>query len=399
MSGHARLSASAAHRWMVCAGSVGEGGEPSAHAAQGTFAHDIAAKCLQDSSLSPSDFFLQKGKVDGFDVECDLEMVEGIRVYLDALDEDLQDGDLCFVEMPLLAALQRIDKDFGGTSDYVRYRPSTRNLLVADFKYGAGVYVEVSGNEQLRVYALGALLEMLAKGFKVDTVTSMVVQPRYQAAPAVRSETFKAVELIDFAADLQEAAARTRLLNPPLVAGSHCAPFCPKRRTCPELEKKHHAIVAVNDVAMVPAADIAALLAAIPLVKTRISAIEEHAYKLATQGVEIPGYKLVDKMGRRQWKDEAAVVAWAKERAVDPYAEPEVLSPAQLEERLKATAPKGKKKEAVEPLKEFYHSVSSGTALVPATDNRPAVKRLTDNDFAAVDGNAKPAAPAIATLF
>ena len=58
--------------------------------------------------------FLKTGKIDGFDVECDLEMIEGIRVYLDSIDEDLQDGDLTWVEMPLLAPLQRIDKDFGG---------------------------------------------------------------------------------------------------------------------------------------------------------------------------------------------------------------------------------------------------------------------------------------------
>jgi hypothetical protein len=36
-----------------------------------------------------------------------------------------------WVEMPLLDALQKIDKDLGGTSDYVRYRPATKNLLVA----------------------------------------------------------------------------------------------------------------------------------------------------------------------------------------------------------------------------------------------------------------------------
>jgi hypothetical protein len=387
---HARNSASSASRWMVCPGSVGSG-DPSQAAAQGTFAHDIAAQCLKDQSLTPADFYLKRGKVDGFDVECDQEMVEGILVYMDALDDDLQEGDKLWVEMPLLEQLQTVDRDCGGTADYVRYRPSTRELLVCDFKYGAGTYVEVDDNKQLRIYALGAMLEASRKyGFKVDTVRSMVVQPRYEGANPIRSETFKAVELLDFAADIAEACERTRLPNPPLVAGDHCAPFCPKRRTCPELTKKHHAIIAMTDLAAVPAADIALALADIPLLMARKSAIEAHAYTIATQGVDIPGWKLVWKEGRRKWKRDGDVIEWAQKAAIDPYAPRELLSPAQLEERVKAAAPKGKKKAAIEVLAPFYEKVSSGTALVPVSDSRPAVKRVGEDDFAVVDGAAKP---------
>lgn len=400
MSGqHARLSASSGCRWMACPGSAGAGGEATAYAAGGTFAHDIGAKCLKDSTLTPADFYLQRAKIDGFDVECDQEMVEGVHVYLDALDDDLQEGDLTWVEMPLLAPLQKIDPDLGGTSDYVRYRPSTKNLLVCDFKYGSGVYVEVVDNTQLKVYALGALLEVLALGHKVETVTSMVVQPRYEGANPVRQETFKAVELLDFAADVQEAAARTRLPNPPLVAGDHCQPFCPKRRTCPELEKRHHAVVNAELGEVIDVQQISTLLAAVPLAKARIAAIEEHAYKLAAQGVDIPGYKLVDKVGRRKWKSEGDVVMWAQANAIDPYAPREVVSPAQMEERIKATAPRGKKKEAVKVLEPFCEKVSSGTALVPVSDSRPAVKRLADSDFAVVDGAVKPEVKSVLNLF
>lgn len=391
MSGqHARNSASSAYRWFVCAGSVGPGGETTLPAAQGTFAHDIAARCLKDPTLAPEDFYLKRDKIDGFDVECDQEMVQGVHVYLDAVNDDMQEGDMMWVEMPLLAALQKIDPDLGGTSDYVRYRPSTKNLLACDFKYGAGVYVEVLDNKQLKMYALGALLEILALGHKVETVTSMVVQPRYEGANPVRSETFKAVELLDFAIDAQEACARTRLPNPPLVAGDHCK-FCPKARTCPELEKRHHALIQADLGAVIDVQQVAVLLKSVPLAKVRIKAIESYAYKLACQGVEIPEHKLVEKEGRRKWKSEGDVIMWAQQNAVDPYAPREVLSPAQLEEKIKATAPKGKKKEAVKVLEPFYHKVSSGTALVHVSDDRPAVKRVADSDFAAVT-EAKPAA-------
>jgi hypothetical protein len=389
---HARNSASSAHRWMECAGSVGEDGGSSFPAAAGTFAHDIAAQCLKDPSLSPSDFLLTKAKIDGFDVECDLEMVEGVRAYLDACDDDLQEGDIVWIEMPLLDVLQTIDPDLGGTSDYVRYRPATRNLLSRDFKYGAGVYVEVADNRQLKLYALGALLKVLRDhGYIVDTVTSSIVQPRYQGAAPVREETFKAIDLLDFAADVQAACERTRLPNPPLVAGDHCK-FCPKARTCPELNKRQTAVMATKFTALeaVPLQELEQAALDIPLVKERIKAIESHLYKLALAGAQLKLHKLVDKEARRKWKNDGDVIMWAQGANIDPYAPREVLSPAQLEDKLKATAPKGKKKAAIAVLEPLYEKVSSGTVLVPITDERqPAKALVTAADFAALP--AKPA--------
>lgn len=394
MSGqHARLSASSAHRWMECAGSVGPGGEPSIHAATGTFAHDIAAQCLKDSSLSPSDFFLKRAVVDGFDVECDMEMVEGIKVYLDAVDEDMLPGDKMWVEMPLLEALRSIDPDLGGTADYVRYRPSTQELLTADFKYGAGVYVDVIDNRQLKLYALGVLVTLQRQGLKVKQVRVMVCQPRYGDGDVpVREEVFQAFDLLEYAAFAQERAELTRVPNPPLVAGDHCK-FCPKARDCKELEKREHALKKVDLSETIDLPALTAALADVPLVKERIRAIESYAYKLALQGIDIPGRKLVQKEGRRKWKREGDVIVWAQANAIDPYAPREVLSPAQLEEKVKATAPRGKKKEAAKVLEPFYEKVSSGTVLVPLDDPRPAVKRLGEDDFAAVGGDAKPALP------
>lgn len=385
MSGvHARLSASAAHRWLRCPPSARfKSDKGSIYAATGTFAHDIAARCLNDNSLSPSDFFLKKEKVDGFEVECDLEMVDAINLYLDVIAADLKPGDQCWTEMPLLQALSKIDPDTGGTADYVRYRAASQHLLVMDFKYGSGVYVEADDNAQLMLYALGAMLEC---GKAVQDVTVRVVQPRFEGAEPVRDWNFKAYEILAFVADVQEAGTKSRDPNAEFVAGDHCK-FCPHAKDCPELEKRHHALVLAEFGKIGAQYDpekLAQALRDIPLVKERIKAIEEFAYAEAAAGKEVPGFKLVDKRAVRKWRDEAAVIQWAEQRALDPYAPREVISPAQMEKLLAKDAPKGKKKEAGKVLDELVEKVSSGTALVPITDERPAVKLISASDFEVV---------------
>ena len=388
MSAHARLSASSAHRWLACPPSVqyASGSKASIHAATGTFAHSIAAKCLE-SDAPASDFFLHKGKVDGFDVECDLEMVAAVQDYLDDIRDDLKPGDQTFVEVRLVDALSRIDPDLGGTADHARYRPETRHLLVRDFKYGSGVYVDADDNAQMKIYALGV---MLAIEKNVKDVTLRIVQPRFEGAKPVRDWHFKASDILDFVADVKEAANASRTEGALYKAGEHCK-FCPGARVCPELERRSHAIIGAefDFMAQTPSSlpayepkRLAAALASIPMLKERIKAIEEFAYTEAAAGKEIPGFKLVEKRATRKWKSEGDVIEWAQAQAVDPYAPRELLSPAQLEKVLSKDAPKGKKKDAGKVLEQFVERVSSGTALVPVSDDRPPAKLLTVEDFA-----------------
>jgi hypothetical protein len=186
-----------------------------------------------------------------------------------------------------------------------------------------------------------------------------------------------------------------------LVPGEKQCRWCLAKTNCPALEKQQHALM-VNDFASpatLPPAKLAQALAIFPAVKARIKAIEEAAYAAAERGETIPGYKLVDKRPTRKWAEPDAVIAWAKEKGLDPYAAPEILSPAQMEKRVAEGAPRGAKKDAAKPLAQWIKSESSGHALVAVEDDRKEVKRIEDKDFAAPVAAANEAKPATINLF
>ena len=399
---HARLSASAAERWMNCPGSLREAAKyrnaTSKAAAEGTFAHEIASECLKAADeLKPDMWLGVTAKHDGHDVTCDQEMVEGVEFYVNGILASEQLGDEGWIEMPLLEALVKLHPDLGGTADYVRWRPSTRNLLVEDFKYGAGVLVTAEENKQARLYALGALL---ATNAPADTITVAITQPRIDHPEGRRREwTFAASEIASFAAQVVDAAEAANAPDAPLRPGYWCKKsFCPAARECPALVMYEHSLMKDDFAAPVAGntydlAKVAQALAMIEPLKAKIAALESFAYTEAMRGVKIPGWKLVEKQARRQIVDEAGVIQWAEERGIDPYAPRELKSPAQLE--------KGTKKADKEALAEFVKAKSSGTTLVPESDPRQEYLRLDDRrDFAASEGAAEvKALPAPVNLF
>jgi len=356
---------------MNCPGSVNLSANlpsrSSAAAEEGTAAHELAAKCLIEGS-DPSG-----------------PMAEAIFVYLDHLDTTHKEGDLDMVEVDLTESLRSFDPDLGGTADHVRYRPSTQELFVTDFKYGAGHFVPAENNYQLQLYALGGLLEVTKHMIGgVKKVTMTIAQPRIEHEDGkIRSWTVPVSELLKFADRAAKAASRTRDANAPLVPGEPQCTFCPARHCCPELEKVQHSLVAAEFSETLPydPLKLKAALDARELVKARIKALDEFAYAEAERGVEIPGYKLVAKRGVRKWTDEEAVRTWAEAKAIDAFEEPKLKSPAQLE--------KGLSKKEKEELAEMTVTVSSGHTLVPDSDKRQAVHKALATEFAVLPDSGK----------
>lgn len=367
MTAHSKIGASSMYRWSVCPGSVRESAKlpsySSSYAEEGTDAHDVGAKCLTKPGMNAWDL-------------CDTaDAAEAVQVYIDFVREQVGPGDTLLVEHRF--DLSAVYPGCFGTADAVIYKPAQRLLIVADYKHGAGLPVEVKGNPQLDYYALGALLTL--EGFRVQTVRKVIVQPRcpHKDGP-IRSEDVAAIDLLDFRADLIQYAKATEDANAPLHAGDHCR-FCPAAGVCVELHAQttRAAIIEFKPALPYDPAKLSAALDLRDAVKAWLKNIDEFAYREAEAGRAPPDYKLVAKRATRSWRSEGAAAEFVLDTGLDDAAiyEPRALkSPAQIE------ALYGKKNVPA-ALDGLIVKESSGHTLVHEYDPRPAALSAASQDF------------------
>lgn len=368
---HATLSPSGSAIWLNCPGSVeaqeGLPGRTSAHAEEGTAAHQLAERC-GEAGFHADRFLGETIEVrPGVTFEVTREMVDAVDLYLETVRRDYRPGDTLAWErrypLPFLPGSQF------GTSDATRYSPATKTLSVYDFKYGQGVVVDVVENTQGLCYAGGAAFEV---GGPLEWVEIVIVQPRaYHADGPVRRWRISAVEFFERIGKLREGAERALSPGAERDAGKWCR-WCRAAATCSTLsafaEAEARTIFGESpvDPDTLDAEQLGTLLAKASVIRSWIDAVEDHVFAKLTAGEAVPGWKLVEKRPRRQWidADKAAADLRAAGLPDDEIYTKAIISPA-VAEKVLSRAKRG-------IVKANTVSVSSGVTLAPASDSRPA---------------------------
>jgi hypothetical protein len=347
MAKHAKLSPSAADRWMICPGSVhlidvkkitSKGGDA---ANRGTAIHTLSEKALK-GKVPCSDFLgatLEKIKVTD-------DMVTIAQTYVDYVSA--ASGDKFYEQK---VTVDELISDCWGTADTVICRPE--RLTVADLKSGVGFRVEAMDNKQLLIYALGAY-------FKYDwiydfkEITMVIIQPPLDN---ISTWTITVDELMAFKQELLDAKRRIDEQKDLFVMSQKGCQWCPAKFVCPEHLAIANQAAQIDFKGKIPD-DLSYWLEKLPILKGFISSVEETAYGKLIAGELVDGFALGKAVKRRAWADEDDVISFIDSVGLTSTFIKEVLiSPAQTD-KLKLNL------SVQDKLKEFITFVESKQPIV-----------------------------------
>lgn len=375
MTAHSNLGASSAKRWMNCPGSNAliehaPPEQPSKYAAEGTAAHWVGEQLIRQATDQPFVQPVVGMKCPENDYVIDADMLRYGAAYCGYV-YGLSEGFPVSVEQRF--DLSWIYPGMFGTSDASTYDPGTRCLHVVDLKYGKGEEVDAVDNPQGAFYAIGAAQ---ASGVweTLEFASFHIYQPRITDTPSVW--TLTRAELHAWAERFRLAAIAACQPGAPRVASVDACRWCRAKAICPEnrafATQQALAVQAARDHALYGmtaeqlAADYDLMREAKKWIEQRLTALHVYATQQANEmGVDVPGYKLVQKRSNRRWIDPTDAIALFRmfghaDEVI--FEEPSIRSPAQLEKLI-----------AKSDVASYITTDDNGVELVPMSDKRPAV--------------------------
>lgn len=436
---HAKLSPSASHRWMNCPGSVKLIGDESSTttgaAMKGTAAHRVLELMIIADEHDVSKYAgytalvcAETGEVELYEpgvpaldpdkprpgwfmFVVDDEMVNGVQVTIDKVDELRASMWNVKVYPERYLDMTWLDSRFGGTADVTLVEGEGDDdflgvQLDCDMEYWAHLVDHKNGyllvdhkdNEQLLNYAVGVLHEHpKCKGVRVT-----ISQPNAPHEEGVtRTAKYTRAQIEAFAKKMVAAAKATDKPNAPLRAGDWCT-FCPAKTRCKEFDAMLTR-EAVNEFADEPVdfsndppidplpvpsrvEELAAKARWVPLINGWCNQVMSSLQQELENGAEHPDWKLVRGRANRKWS-----AGYTPESIAEAFKElgvpesdlwtTELKSPAQIEK----LGPKGRTK-AIQAerakikakVAELQFKPDGKLTVVEATDPRETVTGFSD---------------------
>jgi len=306
---HALLSPSASRRWIACPPSARLteflADSESSYASEGTLAHSVAEAKLN----------YKLGRAKQTPVSEDAEMDEYTSDYADFVMEQT-DG----LKDPIVYVEQRVDcsryvPECFGTCDALIVSDGVLHII--DLKSGRGVKVDAEENDQLRIYALGAM-QMFDSLYRFDTVRMSIYQPRLGN---VQTWETTAAELVKWAETVLIPAAKLAWDGKGgYSAGDHCR-FCKAKAECKARAEANMALAVYDftDPALLQICEIADILGKVDELVSWASDVKDYALTKALSGTKFDGWKVVAGRSNRKYTDEQAAAKAVSDAGYDPY--------------------------------------------------------------------------------
>jgi len=367
---HAILSASSAHRWLVCPPSAqleaGMQDSESTYAAEGTDAHELANITLKH--------LLGKTNKQTYTKAC--KKLESESEYFNIEMERCIVFNYCTKVMeivgkyktPIVDLEERVDFNQWvsggfGTADVIIIGNNT--LHVVDLKYGKGVPVSAERNPQLMLYALGAC-EKYDFLYDFKQISMTILQPRLDASSTY---IIPATELYEWADTVVKPIASLAIIGSgKFTPSEEACRFCRARTICrARAEFANKVATEVFKSATLTVEEIAELLKITGQVAKWAKDIEEYALEQARDHrVKFPGWKLVEGRSVRKITNEKVVtnILALEGFDKDDYAPRKLLGIGDLEKLIGKTT-------LADLVGEYIVKPPGSPTLVLESDKRP----------------------------
>lgn len=384
MAAHSYIGASGAKRWKKCTASailtkkLGLGSESSIYSKEGTAAHTLMAKVM-DTGVDPMFLMGTEIEEEGDTFVVDQEMADAVELfygeYLNQLSQRPDEPHQLYVETEV--QLDHLSKDAFGTVDLGLWFPESRHLVVIDFKYGAGIKVEATGNDQIRYYMDGLRRTIFNEQKRKKnknlpaTYEAVIVQPRAPYGDTITREALTNDQLVKWRdEEIKPAIEMIERGEVHYYASEECK-YCPALAICREnramqADLLHYSLV--GDPEDLDGDTLGILLTQAVPVEMFIHALRGEANKRLARQEPVTGWKHGKGKTSREWKPQAENYLVDK-LGEDAYSKPTLLSPAQIEK-----LPGGKEIAAEAGIVE----TPGRPALVKASDSRPSYSRIAD---------------------